>query len=137
MNRIVSYAPLFGGFLMLVIIKSALYGNVDLNPLDESLVIRPQKLNKRKVQEDLAYSCRDLLKETAGLINETSLLNECAGDLAAEVLEGTLNEDKKKLDEISRRIKNLTVRVRRERTYLKNEGKELNKLHKQHKKDSL
>ena len=103
-----------------------------VDQISESFLVKPQKLNKRKVQEDLVRSCAQLLKESSRFINDISILNECAGDCAANVLEGALaKEDKKRLDDLSSRMKNLSEHLRKERDYLKNEKKEIDELLKQ------
>ena len=131
MNRIVRYA---------LLVSSMMMRSDAMDQPGESLVLKlkPQKLNKRKVQEDLVRSCRELLKETAGLITDASLLNECAGDCAADVLEGALaQEDKKRLDDLASRMKTLVTHVRHERSHLTKEKKVLDELRKQPKNDLL
>ena len=131
MNYTVKYKILGLGIIFAFISVNNLSASV-MDQISESFLVKPQKLNKRKVQEDLVRSCAQLLKESSRFINDISILNECAGDCAANVLEGALaKEDKKRLDDLSSRMKNLSEHLRKERDYLKNEKKEIDELLKQ------
>lgn len=128
MNCIVNLKLFICAILFAFAFETILQSSV-IDKIGESFVLKPQKLNKRKVQEDLVRSCAQLLKESSRFINDVSILNECAGDCAANVLEGALaKEDKKRLDDLSVRMKSLSEHMRKERDYLKNEKKEIDEL---------